>query len=400
MVDTAPAPAPTPSLTRRSFTAAHDLAFNRVHGSNLIYNTAWEDPRIDREILQLDAKSRVVMITSAGCNALDYLLDYPAEIHAVDMNHRQNALLELKLALIQHADYETLYQMFGCGAHPDFTAAYQPLREHLASATRLFWDKYINLFDPTSLKRSFYYQGTAGMAAWVAVKALFQARPQLIRLADRLLESTSLHEQKEIYSRLEPEIWGRVSTWLVRQPALMAMLGVPRAQISLICRDYPGGLAAYIQEKLKHVMTEVPISDNYFWRVYLTGHYTKDCCPEYLKEENFLSLQANAERITTHTQSVAQFLRENPGVYSHYVLLDHQDWLAWNDTAALAEEWNLILANSRKGTRIILRSAANDLDFIPASIRQYLCFHPELTVPLHRQDRVGTYGSLHLAEVL
>jgi hypothetical protein len=40
----------------------------------------------------------VVMITSAGCNALDYVLDLPAEIHAVDVNSRQNALLQLKLS--------------------------------------------------------------------------------------------------------------------------------------------------------------------------------------------------------------------------------------------------------------------------------------------------------------
>ena len=39
------------------------------------------------------------MLTSAGCNALDYLLDGPAEIHAVDVNFRQNALLELKAAV-------------------------------------------------------------------------------------------------------------------------------------------------------------------------------------------------------------------------------------------------------------------------------------------------------------
>ena len=32
------------------------------------------------------------MITSGGCNALDYLLDEPRRIYAVDMNPRQNAL--------------------------------------------------------------------------------------------------------------------------------------------------------------------------------------------------------------------------------------------------------------------------------------------------------------------
>jgi len=78
-----------PTVRRRSLIkSSHDAVFRHVHGTQLIYNCAWEDPRIDRHLLQLDSRSRVVMITSAGCNALDYLLDTPAEIHAVDMNFR------------------------------------------------------------------------------------------------------------------------------------------------------------------------------------------------------------------------------------------------------------------------------------------------------------------------
>lgn len=391
---------PAPRNAPRALNTAHDLAFNQVHRSNLIYNATWEDPRIDRELLDLDATSRVVMITSAGCNALDYLLDGPEHIHAVDMNHRQNALLELKLSLIRHASYDDLFQMFGAGAHPRHQEVYQAVRTDLAPATRAFWDRQIGMFDPHSLKKSFYYHGTSGIAAWIMVKALFQARPQLRRLAERLLDSMSLREQKEIYAHLEPEIWGRISSWLVRQPTLMAFLGVPRAQISLIEQSHPRGLEGYVKDKLRHVMTEVPISDNYFWRVYLTGHYTTDCCPEYLRERNHLMLRCCSERVSTHTMSVADFLRTHPGIYTHFVLLDHQDWLAWNDTEALREEWELILASSRPGTRILLRSAALDLDFIPADIRHHLRFRPELTRILHRQDRVGTYGSLHLAEVL
>ena len=87
----------SPSISHR----AQDAIFSQVHGGNLVYNTCWEDPRLDREMLNLQPDSRVVMITSAGCNALDYLLDGPAQIHAVDMNPRQNALLQLKIAMIQ-----------------------------------------------------------------------------------------------------------------------------------------------------------------------------------------------------------------------------------------------------------------------------------------------------------
>ncbi|MDA0974378.1 MAG: DUF3419 family protein, partial [Planctomycetota bacterium] len=92
--------------------------FSKVHGGALIYNCCWEDPRIDRALLGLDRDSRVVMITSAGCNALDNLLDDPAEIHAIDVNHRQNAVLELKLALLRAGSHEDLFELFGNGASP------------------------------------------------------------------------------------------------------------------------------------------------------------------------------------------------------------------------------------------------------------------------------------------
>ncbi|HCP39587.1 MAG TPA: DUF3419 domain-containing protein, partial [Verrucomicrobiales bacterium] len=66
--------------------------FRGIHGSQLVYNTCWEDPRMDRRWMKLDASSRVLMITSAGCNALDYLLDDPKKVVCVDLNYRQNAL--------------------------------------------------------------------------------------------------------------------------------------------------------------------------------------------------------------------------------------------------------------------------------------------------------------------
>jgi S-adenosylmethionine-diacylglycerol 3-amino-3-carboxypropyl transferase len=81
------------------------------------------------------------------------------------------------------------------------------------------------------------------------------------------------------------------------------------------------------------------------------------------------------------------------------VLLDHQDWLAYHDPAALREEWELIFANSRPGAKVLLRSAGLNLDFVPEDIRARLRFFPERTEALHRTDRVGTYGSLHFAEI-
>src|SRR5262245_2676203 len=71
--------------------------FKFVHGNNLVYNTCWEDPRLDRVALQIQTTDNILVITSAGCNALDYALCGPNHVHAVDMNPRQNALLDLKI---------------------------------------------------------------------------------------------------------------------------------------------------------------------------------------------------------------------------------------------------------------------------------------------------------------
>ena len=62
--------------------------FQFVHGNNLVYNTCWEDPRLDRQTLNLTSQDRLLVITSAGCNALDYLLAGAGHVYAVDMNPR------------------------------------------------------------------------------------------------------------------------------------------------------------------------------------------------------------------------------------------------------------------------------------------------------------------------
>ena len=384
----------SPSISHR----AQDAIFSQVHGGNLVYNTCWEDPRLDREMLNLQPDSRVVMITSAGCNALDYLLDGPAQIHAVDMNPRQNALLQLKVAMIHRGEFEDLYQLFGQGSHPDFKGLLETMRGDLHPFASRYWKSKSYYFRSTPLNPSFYYRGTAGQMAWIALHTFFGSS-KVRDYVDALLQTTSLEEQRRLYSHIKPVLWSGLVTWLLRQPMAMTMLGVPRAQVRLIETQFQGGLTGYIRSKMEHVLTEIPFWENYFWRVYLTGHYTRECCPNYLRAEYQSTLRERVGRITTHSTTVANFLRENPGSYSHYVLLDHQDWLAAHKPQALAEEWQLILENSAPGTTILMRSASPVINFIPEFARQRLQLNDALATRTHAEDRVGTYGCTLLAQI-
>jgi S-adenosylmethionine-diacylglycerol 3-amino-3-carboxypropyl transferase len=376
----------------------HDYLFHKVHGSRLIYNACWEDPRIDRKLLGLDEKSKVVVITSAGCNALDYLLDNPAEIHAVDVNPRQNALLQLKLALIQRGDFENLFAMFGNGHHRAFGSVLESLWSYLPDYATRYWKAKRRYFNPHGLRKSFYYHGAAGEAA-LLLQTWMRSKVGLLRHLMDLFEARDLVEQKEIYRKIDSKLWGRFTKWLVSQPTLLTLMGVPRPQINLIARSHRDGVAGYIRDKLRHVLTEVLTADNYFWRVYLHGSYTKSCCPNYLKEENYPALMKNAERIRTYDTTLTRFLQQTPSEYTHFVLLDHQDWMAHHAPDKLEEEWTQILENSASGAKILMRSAGPDVGFLPRLAKQALRFFPQITEALHVNDRVGTYGATHLAMV-
>lgn len=378
---------------------AQNWLFKRIHINNLVYNTCWEDPRCDRHLLALQADSKVVMITSAGCNALSYLLDNPQEVHCIDMNPRQNALLELKLSLFKNTDYQTLFYFFGQGHHPDFQTIYDTkLRDSLPAYAQKYWDKNIRFFSQKGIRKSFYHHGTSGMVAWLISKYI-KARKKHYRELQRLLLAKNLEEQKAIYYELEPKLLSPFFSFLSKQHFTMCLLGVPRSQQELFIHDYEDGIFGFIQTSLRNVFTKVAVHDNYFYKVYLDGKYTENCSPSYLKPDNFDALKQRHSRVHTYSTTISDFLKNNPGAYSHYVLLDHQDWLAANDQAALDEEWELILKNSKPGTRILLRSAAKEVDYFPDFVKERLDFEQINTSHQHQLDRVGTYASVYLGVV-
>ncbi len=376
-----------------------DQVFNQIHKNNLVYNTCWEDPRCDRELLTLSEESHVIMITSAGCNTLDYLLDSPATIKALDINPKQSALLNLKLATFNHATFDDLYKLFGQGYHPKCQHLYaDKLRPHLTNYAKEYWDKKIRCFKDKRFKGSFYFYGTSGHFAWL-FKQYLKVKPKVRYTVHKLLEINSLSEQRALYQKIEPKIVSSMVEWLLNKHLTMAMLGVPRSQRRLIIDDYPGGLIAYIKDSLRAVFKRTLMQDNYFWHVYLKGHYRKDCCPNYLKPENFDKIRKQTYKVTNRTCSVSDFLKENPGHYTHFALLDHQDWLAANSPKALEVEWRLILKNSRPGAKILFRSAAREVDFLPEFVKKAVRFEKVNAEDIKHPDRVGTYASAYLGIV-
>lgn len=388
------------------------LLFEKVHSSNLIYNCCWEDPRVDRKVLNLNSSSCVLVITSAGCNALDYMLAGAGTIHAVDMNYRQNALLELKIAAARGLDYADYFSMFGYGVLQNPTQIYKEnLRSFLTSASQKYWDKYIQFFKQTGLRNSFYFHGTSGLVAR-CMKLYLDHVAGAGQICKELLEASDLEEQKSIYfGKLKPKLWNSTLRWIINSTFFMALLGVPKAQIEQVQRYHPRGMSGFIEDCLDNVFGRLSLKDNYFWRVYLQGHYDLDCCPEYLTESGYNTIREGGfERINIHTSTIKNFLKtQNTRTFSHFVLLDHMDWLHTNLKEELSAEWEEILRVADLDSKVIFRSGGYKVEYLDdlevkdkvgtIKLGSKLKYDTNITKELHPFDRVHTYGSFYLAEI-
>jgi len=392
--------------------------FNWVVGkcytSQIVFNCAWEDPRLDHEALQLTDKDNVVIITTAGCNVLSLAIEGANHIYSIDRNHCQNALLELKLAAIREYDYSTFWKLFGTGRMANFSKVHYPrLRLHLSPSARAFWDKHAHYFNGTGFRKSYYWHGCSGILAWFLLGYF-----RLIGVYGPLLElmdAESLEEQKHIYkTKIENRMWHPIIMWLLERRFTLALLnGVPEAQRKLL--EQEGGfqsIALFIKDSMETVMTKLPTRDNYFYRVYLTGEYSQDSCPDYLTKEGFTTLKNGAvDNISIHTTTITEFLKEHKTKdISRFVLLDHMDWMA-SSPKSLSEEWSQMVSHATDKTRFLWRSASKEATFVGETMVQLpngiesvplnniLKYDQQTANRLHELDRVHTYASFFIADL-
>jgi len=259
------------------------------------------------------------------------------------------------------------------------------------------------------MKHSFYWRGTCGTVAWL-LSWYISLVPGLNHALQSLFTAKSVEEQHRIYHKLvAPKLWNGVINLLVKSEVYLAYLGVPVPQQNLLytTAGAPEMVGNWLQRQIEIVSAELPCHDNYFYRVYLDGKYAKNCCPDYLKEENFAQLKASIGKISITTETITEFLRKNPETkISTYILLDHMDWMA-GKPEILTDEWNAIISNAAKNPKFLWRSAAADASFVldtkltyqgkDVQLRDILDLDEETAERLNALDRVHTYPSLHIA---
>ncbi|MFQ5806604.1 MAG: DUF3419 family protein [Phycisphaerae bacterium] len=358
------------------------------HG--IVFNMSWEDPEMDRRALRVGPDDTVISISSAGCNPLNFLCQNPKRLITIDSNPAQNAIVELKLAGIETLDHATFFDIFAARNPAVVTKVYRSrLRPRLSARSKEFWDR--NLW---MVHRGLYDFGKMGMAARI-VRFVVRGLGISQRHTERFFESRSLEAQAEMYRKyVEPRLWGPVAERLCKSRWFMYLCGVHPRQFELVNGRHD--IYKYVKERIEYALTHVPIYDNYFLSVIVTGRFRGNYVPPYLLAENFETLRNNLDRVTVVNGWLGPYLdTREPGSIDKFNLLDIFDWM----TPELFESTlRSVLRAATPGARLIYRSGSYRLD-PPESVRRRLDHHAELSKELLAIDRSATYGSFYVFSV-
>ncbi len=367
-----------------------------VYFDGLVYNQIWEDPRVDLQALQLNEESRVLTISSGGCNAINYLTVSPESVTAVDLNPHHIYLANLKIAALRYLpNYEAFFDFFGRANVPANVENYHKyLAPHLDADTRRFWEsrKRINFF-----AKGFYNYARNGYF----LRFFHRFAKTIGCNPNDLTKAKSIAEQEKFFEKnVAPFFDNFLVKLLSKTPITVFGLGIPPQQFEELKKDAQSGIIELMRERVYRLCAGFPIQDNYFaWQAFTRKYDTENkvAIPDYLKEDNYAFLKGNAFRVNTVIASIIDHIKQQPaGSFNRFVFLDAQDWM---NAEILTDLWTAIARQGSAETRIIFRTAGADSPIenaLPKDLRAKFHYEKEQSLKLFKQDRAAIYGGFHL----
>ncbi len=379
-----------------------DWTFGRMF-RGLVYNQVWEDPKVDLRALALGSEHRIVMIGSAGCNALAYLSADVKRIDAVDINLAHRALFALKqTALERLPDWTAFFRFFGTAQSPENVVAYDTqLAPHLPDSGRAYWsgrgmsgERRIGMF-----RTGFYNHGLLARFVGLVHKLakLTGCDPK------RLVGASSIEGQARLFaSEVAPVFGARITRAFARNQLSLFALGIPPAQYARLAEGAGDDLAGLLMARIERLACAFPIAENPFaWQVFARryGPIDSTAIPLYLEPRVYGAIQPRAGRLNLHAMPVTDYLAGQTSRSVHrFVLLDAQDWMSSDGLAALWRE--IGRTADPEDARVLFRTAgpANPFRTLPEDARRRWTARDDLTPAFTAADRTALYGGVHLVE--
>lgn len=253
------------------------------------YGTVSEDADIlCNALMQVSRGGRILSIASSGDNVLAMLTLDPKEIVAADLNTAQLYCLELRIAAFSQLEHQEVLKFLGVIPSTERLDVYKRLRLELSPLCATFWDTH-----PQLIKEGIIHAGSfEKRLKTFSTKLLPLVHSEKKR--NQLLASQTIQEQASFYEQQ----W---DTWLWRLlcKACFSRLAVKEAvRDPALLSKVEGSLSQRILEQARHAMTKIPAYTNPYIVYALTGNYTPEALPRYLRPYCFDIIKARLKRIT------------------------------------------------------------------------------------------------------
>lgn len=323
----------------------------------ILFTRAWDDDRLDAELLAVAPGERVLVIAGAGDAALA-LAAAGADVTAVDSNPDQLRLVALKLAAARVLSPGTLHAWFEAGRDPAAPRAYRELvRPGLAARSAsdaAFWDARIGLLadglhDGSGVGRPF---ARLGRLARLMRPGLAQA-----------IETTEDLEAQSAWWRahVRGRLFGPLTHAVASRTRVLAGLAPNARELERMRRGrWSHGLA----DRVDAVVGSVLVRRHQWWRPAFSG---RPADPgdgaAWLDPSNVAALAGNPARLAlVHADVTAALAALPPGSLAAVSLSNVPDWLDPPGTVALAAAVRGALA---PGGRVLVRRVVAPVDDDP-----------------------------------
>jgi S-adenosylmethionine:diacylglycerol 3-amino-3-carboxypropyl transferase len=310
----------------------------------IVFTRAWEDDRLDAELLSVAPGERVLVVASAGDAALA-LAASGADVTAVDSNPDQLRLVALKLAAARALDPLTLHRWFEVGRDAGAPAGYHALvRSNLAADDAAFWDARIGIL-------------ASGLHEHAGVGRPFARLGQLARILRpgmaRAIETTPDIESQAAWWRkhARPRLFGPLTHAVAARTRVLAGFAPNAKELERMRR---GGWSHGLADRVDGVVASTLVRRHPWWRPAFSGRpVDPGDGAAWLEPDRIRALAAGSPLLALVGGDLATVLAGMPAASLVAVSVSNvPDWLAAPGTAALAEAVRHALA---PGGRVVVR---------------------------------------------
>ena len=319
----------------------------------ITFTRAWEDDRLDAELLAVAPGTRVLVVAAAGDAALALAAD-GADVVAVDLNPEQLRLTALKLAAARVLDPDTLHRWFEVGRDATAPAVYRArVRELLTSEDALFWDTRIEM-----VVRGLHGHGGVGRPFLWLGRTVRVIRPRLAGVIERSQDPAT---QAAFWRRrVRPVIFGRLSHWVAANTNVLAPMAPNPDELQRMRR---GGWFSGLEARVDAVVASTLVRRHPWWRPAFSG---RPADPgdgaAWLDPVRVaaLALPTAAQRLTLVHGDLAAVLRAQPPASLAAISVSNvPDWLDAPGAASLASAVRHALT---PGGRVLVRRVVSGED--------------------------------------